>query len=147
MSRSIRVPIWTSGGRGPRVLVEEADFAKHSAIERLLESGGFSVLWCQGPEKTDDRCALAEHHECAAVADADVVLHTLRPHDPRNAEVLRNIIARYPETPVVVEAPKPLVDRDPDTYVDCTVVYQPMTATSLAEAIDSALRTATPDRS
>ena len=139
MTRTMPEPVWMQEKSGPRVLIEESDYAKQVALERILRERGYAVLGCGGPEATDDRCALVENHECGAVEGADVVVHALRSHDPRNREVLRSIRERYPDTPVVVEAPRPLVEREPADFDGCIVVYQPVTADSLVAAVESAL--------
>lgn len=135
----MQVPIWSGQGSGPRVLIEESDVAKQEALKRILREGGYEVAACRGPEGTDDRCALVVHDQCAAVALADVVVHSMRPHDPRNREVLMSIIERYPDVPVIVEAPRPTVERRPEDFVDCAVIYQPMTAQTLLEVVGKVL--------
>ncbi|MDW3219462.1 MAG: hypothetical protein R8F63_12700 [Acidimicrobiales bacterium] len=146
MSRTMKVPIWSEPSTGPRVLIEESDFAKQEAVGRILRERGYDVAACGGPEATDDRCALVEHDRCDAVARADVVVHSMRQQDPRNREVLTGIIARYPDVPVIVEAPRPYVERRPEDFVDCTVIYQPMTARTLIEVVESVLADAARSR-
>ncbi|GJM37711.1 MAG: hypothetical protein DHS20C19_10780 [Acidimicrobiales bacterium] len=139
MSRTMQVPIWSERCSGPRVLIEETDFAKQEAVKRILRDRGYEVAACGGPEATDDRCALVAHDQCDAVARADVVVHSMRPQDPRNREVLTNIIESYPDVPVIVEAPRPYVERQPEDFVDCAVIYQPMTARTLIEVVEKVL--------
>jgi len=139
MSRTMPMPIWIGEASGPRVLIEATDFAKQAALGNILEGQGYSVQTCGGPEATDDRCPLVEFDHCDGIARADVVVHSMGSHDPRNREVLEKILARYPDTPVVVEAPRPLVEHRPDDYAQCTVVFQPVTRTTLLDAIAAAL--------
>ena len=141
MSRVIPAPVWIGAHTGPRVLIEAPDFAKQAALTRILGERGYSVLACGGPEGTDDRCALVEHHQCEGVAGADVVVHSMRPQDPRNREVLRSILEHYGDTPVVVEAPRPYVEANPQDFTDCVVIHQPMTSATLVEAVETALAT------
>ena len=133
------MPIWAAEESGPRVLIEATDFAKQAAFANILKDRGYSVQTCGGPEATDDRCPLVESDHCDGAARADLVVHSMRQHDPRNREVLQKILERFPETPVVVEAPAPLVERRPDDYAGCTVVFQPMTRATLLDAVEAAL--------
>jgi hypothetical protein len=139
MSRTMAMPIWVVENPGPRVLIEATDFAKRDALANFLKGRGYSVRTCGGPEATDDRCPLVELDFCDAVARADVVVHSMRPHDPRNREVLKKILSRYPDTPVVVEAPQPLVESQPDDYAECSVVFQPVTRTTLLDVVEAVL--------
>lgn len=145
MSRTMPTPVWIGVATGPRVLIETPDFAKQAALTRILGDQGYSVLACGGPEGTDDRCALVEHHACDGVAGADVVVHAMRPHDSRNREVLLSILQHYTDTPVVVEAPRPYVEANPDDFADCVVVHQPMTSATLVKAVETALATKSTD--
>jgi len=146
VSRRLPMPIWTSESAGPRVVIEVTDFAKREAFASILTSRGYAVRTCAGPEATDDRCPLVEFGHCDGVGRADMVVHSMRQHDPRNREVLAQIRALHPETPVVVEAPRPLVEARPDDYVGCTVVFQPVTRERLLEALDAALGTPVVDQ-
>jgi hypothetical protein len=128
------------------VVIEVTDFAKREAFASILTSRGYAVRTCAGPEATDDRCPLVEFGHCDGVGRADVVVHSMRQHDPRNREVLAQIRALHPETPVVVEAPRPLAEARPDDYVGCTVVFQPVTRERLLEALDAALGTPVVDQ-
>ncbi len=139
MTRSIDTPMWTGRDRGPRVLVEATDFVKRDVLTQILTKNGYSVCGCGGPEATDQRCPLAEGHECPAVEGADVVVHSMRHSDPRNREVLLEIQRRYPDVPMVVEVPKPVVDRHPDDFENVRVVPQPMTSRALLEAVGEVL--------
>ena len=141
MSRSMPMPIWV-GREGPRVLIEASDFTKLYALRNILSERGYSVLTCGGPEATDDRCALVDFDHCDGVARADLVVHSMRPQDPRNREVLRAIRQKYSGTPVVVEAPRPYVEKHAEDFDGCIVVFQPMTRRTLMEAVDAALGSA-----
>lgn len=145
MSRTMPMPIWAGEPTGPRVMIEATDVAKQHALAGIFLAHGYAVLTCGGPEESDDRCPLVECDHCDGVARADVVVHSMRPHDPRNREVLERILDRYPTTPVVVEAPRPYVERRPEDFARCTVVFQPMTETTVLAAVDEALFAAPAD--
>ena len=144
MSRTMPMPIWVTGDSGPRVMIEATDFAKQAALANILKDRGYAVLTCNGPEASDDRCALVAFDQCDGIARADVVVHSMRRHDPRNREVLAKILERYPDTPVVVEVPRPLAEAHPDDYAECIVVHQPLTRSSLLAAVELALGGPTP---
>lgn len=139
MSRTMKMPVWIGRSSRPRVLVETPDVAKQIALERILTREGYAVLSCSGPEGSDDRCTLVDHGACDGVSGADVVVHAMRPHDPRNAEVLRTIIDRNPDLPVIVEAPRPYVESHAADFAGCRVVFQPLTAKALVDALEDAL--------
>ena len=139
MSKTIRVPIWTEGDTGPRVMIEETDFAKQAALASILRGCGYSVLTCDGPDAKDHQCSLVELGHCDGVAQADVVVHSMRPNDPRNRAVLQEILTRHAEIPVIVEAPRPYVESRPEDFEGCTVVFQPMTRQVLIDAVESVL--------
>ena len=94
---------------------------------------------CAGPEGNDARCPLAEDKDCSGVSGADVVVHSMRQSDPRNREVLLEIQRQYPDVPIVVEVPKPLVDRHPEDFERCRVIPQPMTSSGLLAAVGEVL--------
>ena len=138
VTRSIAMPMWVRDEPHPRAVVEAADPAKRHALVRVLADHGYSVRGCGGPEEADERCPLADGVDCVGVIGTDVVVHAMRHTDPRNREVLRRLRQRYPETPVVVEAPGPELDRHPEDFEGCHVVRQPITSASLLEAVGSA---------
>lgn len=139
MTRSMPMPVWSEHEGLARVLIEATDVAKRGVIERVLTDEGFAVQTCGGPEATDDRCPLASAGECSGVAGADVVVHAMRHSDPRNREVLLAIQRQYPEVPVVVEAPAPLVERYPEDFEFCHVVHQPVSSAELVAAVKAAV--------
>ncbi len=139
-TRAIPLPIWSRHDTGPRVLVETTCFVKRDVLATILTRNGYSVRTCGGPEASDERCPLADHEECTRVAGADVIVHSMRHSDPRNREVLLEIQRRYPDVPLVVEVPKPIVAKYPGDFEACRVVPQPITRSTLLEAVDEVLR-------
>jgi len=134
------MPTWRRHDTGLRVLVETTDSAKRDALASILSRHGYSVRTCGGPEATDERCPLVDREECTGVAGADAIVHAMRRFDPRNREVLEEIRRRYPDIPLVVEVPKPVVDKFPDDFEGCRIVPQPLTKAALLEAVDDVLR-------
>ena len=132
------------GERGPRILVEAAEWGARATIESELQAAGYRTLSCAGPEGTGRRCPLAADQGCGAAEDADAVVYALRTTDARNLEVLRSLRRRLPDTPVVIEAPAPAVARHPEEFAGCTVVDPPLTQPGLLTAVATALARAQP---
>ncbi|MFO7591176.1 MAG: hypothetical protein R6X23_09805 [Acidimicrobiia bacterium] len=131
---------WSEDRTRPRVLVENPDVGVGFAVERFLEDEGCEVAVCQGPDGLPrHRCPLVFDEDCALAAGADVIVHGLNPDRPEHAEVLRALRAKHPRTPVVVEAPKPSLERHAGLLADCVVVPFPATRESIRAAVDRAL--------
>lgn len=96
----------------PRVLVEDADLDARRDLERRLRGEDYEVIGCCGPETLSRRrCPIEERGVCPAVAEADVVVTTLRDDTARQADVLAGIRAQHPQLPVVVRASGPVAHR------------------------------------
>jgi CheY-like chemotaxis protein len=121
------------------VLIESCDFVKRDVLTQVLSRNGYSVQACGGPEAMDAKCALVSTGTCEGVAGADVIVHSMRHSDHRNREVLHELREQHPDTPVVVEVPRPVVDQYPGDFENCRVVPQPMTSNALLEALDEVL--------
>ena len=139
MRRTMRVPFWTGEDPGPRVLIEETDSRRQTAVAKILRDHGCTVLICAGPEAAGKPCPLVKFDYCDGVARADLVVHLMRQNSPMNRSVLEKIRARHGDTPVILEAPRPYVDSRPDDVEGCIVIFQPMTRRTLIAAVDAAL--------
>lgn len=139
MPELVGSPEWPSGIRG-RVLVEATEWGAREMISGILQREGYATVACPGPEGAGQRCSLAAGHGCGAAEAADVVVHALRSTDARNREALRALRQRLPDTPVVVEAPRLVAERLAADYERCIVIDAPLTAPSLLDAVDRALR-------
>ncbi len=91
----------------PRVLVEHPDEATGLEIASGLRFAGYAVAVCPGPAG-HGRCPLTGPAGCAPAHDADVVVSSLGYEHEAAREVLRELRVRYPDTPLVVEAPSEL---------------------------------------
>jgi hypothetical protein len=91
---------WTT----PRVLVENPDEAAGLAIASGLRFAGYAVAVCPGPAG-HGRCPLTGPAGCAPAHDADLVVGSLGYEQEAAREVLRELRTRYPDTPLIVEAP------------------------------------------
>src|SRR5271165_4871563 len=94
----------------PRVLVEHPDEATGLAIASGLRFAGYAVGICPGP-RGNGKCPLTGPAGCAPAHDADLVVCSLDYEHAAAREVLRELRARYPGTPLVVEVP-PHIDAD-----------------------------------
>jgi CheY-like chemotaxis protein len=132
---------WADDDTGrPRVLIEHPDAAERSVLEHRLEEAGFSVASCGGPDATEGRaCPLAVDGACVLVAHADVIVHGLPIGHQENREVLRLLRARYPDTPLVVEMPRPEAERYPGTLEGCTVLPFPARGDEIVRAVREAV--------
>lgn len=139
MVRVMTAPEWSAEDTGTRVLVEATDGLTRDVVTRILTREGYAVRSCEGPEASDDPCPLTKGQDCAGIAGADVVVQVLRHTDPRTQEVLIEIKRGRPDLPVVVEVAAPTVDRNPELFEECHILPQPMTASSLVEAVKGAL--------
>jgi DNA-binding NtrC family response regulator len=120
----------------PRVLVEEPDGAEAFALWRLLEDDGYDVSWCQGPEGRPRRqCALVTAGSCELVENADVVVSSLGLSEERCRDVLEAVRRLHPETPLVVEASRPSIERWAPLFEGNWVLHTPVTAQTLRDSV------------
>lgn len=85
----------------PRVLIEHADESAGLALATTLREAGYSVALCPGPEPSE-RCPLTGPAGCAIADGADAIVSNLGLERPEAAEVLLELRAHYPNTPLVV---------------------------------------------
>jgi DNA-binding NtrC family response regulator len=123
-----------------RVLVENADAGVGFAMQRLLKDAAFAVECCGGPDHLrKHRCPLVEGGRCALVEGADVIVHSLNPDRADQAAVLRAIRELHPQTPVVVEVPRPAMEAHAALLEGCTIVPMPATRATITDAVRRAL--------
>lgn len=129
---------WEPGAR-PRVLVEAVEWGTREHAAAVLRNHGYDTVTCPGPEGAGQRCRLAAGEGCSAAEGVDVVVHALRPWDPRNVEALRALRRRLPGLRVVVEVAAPDVARQNLDLEGCVVLEAPASAAGLVAAVDRAL--------
>lgn len=88
----------------PRVLVEEPDEAAGLAIASALRFSGYAVGVCPGPQG-HGQCPLTGPGGCAPAHGADLIVCSLGYEREVAREVLRELRARYPGVPLLVEVP------------------------------------------
>ena len=131
----------------PRILIESQDAGAGCAMERVLESEGFEVAICGGPDALRGRCPLIASGRCALAADADIIVHGLNPDRLEHAVVLHALRSHHPETPRIVEVPGPAAKRHAELLEGSTVLSMPTTRATLLRAVRScAPRKASPER-
>ena len=131
-----------SGDR-TRILIDNRDDGVQAAVTSFMETKGYDVSVCGGPEMLPrQRCPLVHDGFCPTAEQADVIVTSLPLDDPRNAEVLRSYRTTYPDTPIVVEIPKPQIDEHADLLEGCVVVPFPYTRATLEQAVEDALAAA-----
>lgn len=131
---------WESEPEKPRVLVELDDVTELDAVAVLLIDAGYDVATCEGPDrKAHTQCELSRTGTCTLVERADVVYHGLRMTDENHREVLASLGERFPDTPVIVEAPAPTLERYADLVRGHRLVRFPATRDTVLEAVGSVL--------
>jgi hypothetical protein len=106
-----------------RVLIETSDPLAGSAGVRLLREEGLDVQVCRGPHRVPQGgCPILTDGDCSLVSSADVVVYDLDLDNPTEQEVLHVVRLRYPDTPVVVEAPTDVAQRHAADLAGCTVI-------------------------
>jgi DNA-binding NtrC family response regulator len=125
-----------------RVVVENVDGAERFIEQAILEDAGFEVVGCAGPaELQDSTCPVTAGSDCPAIEAADLVVSSFRVEDPDGSRIIGAIRQRYPDTPIVVEAPPAAVQRHGEVLEGCHVLY-PLTAQTLLGAASQILGTA-----
>jgi hypothetical protein len=120
----------------PRVLVEHPDEAAGLAIASGLRFAGYAVGVCPGPAG-HGRCPLTGPAGCAPAHDADLVVSSLGyEHEPAR-QVLRELRSRYPETPLLVEAPSQMDTELRELLDGCHQLPAPASAEQIVAAVQS----------
>jgi DNA-binding NtrC family response regulator len=139
MRRRIEPPTWGAPGTKPRIVIENADPAERWVEDRILADAGYEVVTCAGPDTPrTGPCPLVVGADCPGIAGADVVVSSLRVEKDAGRAVLAGIRKRYPDMPIIVDAPPAAVADHAAALEGCQVVF-PLTSVTLLEAVDTAL--------
>ncbi len=118
------------------MLVEHPDEAAGLAIASGLRFAGYAVAVCPGPAG-HGRCPLTGPAGCAPAHDADLVISSLGYEHEAAREVLRELRTRYPDTPLLVEAPS-VTDAGLRELLDgCHQLPAPTTPEQIVAAVQS----------
>ncbi len=120
----------------PRVLVEHPDEEAGLAIASGLRFAGYAVAVCPGPAG-HGRCPLTGPAGCAPAHDADLVVSSLGYEHESAREVLRELRTRYPDTPLVVEAPSDMDASLRELLDGCHRLPAPATPEQIVAAVQS----------
>jgi hypothetical protein len=120
----------------PRVLVEHPDDATGLAIASALRYAGYAVAVCPGPHGPG-QCPLIGPEGCAPAHDADLVVGCLGYEREAAREVLRELRTRYPDTPLLVEAPSDIDAGLHELLDSCQYLPAPATPEQIVAAVRS----------
>jgi hypothetical protein len=109
-----------------------------------LERQGFAVDVCGGPEHVDGgRCTLLATGDCPLVERADVLVHSLNLDRLEHRRVFMAIRSRRPDLPVVVEMPRPAIERHERLLTGCVTIPFPARTADLEDGIQRAMTPST----
>ena len=118
----------------PRVLVENPDEQAGLEVAAGLRFAGYAVAICPGP-RGHGQCPLTGPAGCAPAHDADLVVCNLGYEREVAREVLRELRARYPDTPLLVGVP-PDIDAELEELLDgCDRLPADATAEQVVAAV------------
>ncbi|MGD0455470.1 MAG: hypothetical protein ABSB69_17940 [Solirubrobacteraceae bacterium] len=120
----------------PRVLVEHPDEAAGLAIASGLRYAGYAVAVCPGPAG-HERCPLTGPAGCAPAHDADLVVSSLGYEHEAAREVLRELRTRYPDTPLLVEAPPDMDESLHELLDGCHQLPAPASTEQIVATVQS----------
>ena len=118
------------------MLVEHPDEAAGLAIASGLRYAGYAVAVCPGPAG-HARCPLTGPAGCAPAHDADLVVSSLGYEHESAREVLRELRTRYPDTPLLVEAPSDIDSGLRELLDGCHQLPAPASAEQIVAAVQS----------
>jgi hypothetical protein len=113
----------TAAGTALRVVIENDDLRIADAQAAALRGAGFRVAVCAGPAALPDgRCPAVDGHGCVLVAGADLVVHNLDIGDPEDRAVFEAVRRRWPDIPIILEAPVHMAVRHGDLLDNCRIL-------------------------
>lgn len=116
------------------MLVEHPDEAVGLAISSGLRHAGYAVAICPGPHG-HSKCPLTGPQGCAPAHDTDLVVCSLGYEHAEAREILRELRTRYPETPLLVEAPTEIDAELRELLDGCQVIPAPATPEQIVDAV------------
>jgi DNA-binding NarL/FixJ family response regulator len=90
---------------------------------------------CQGPAVRPDTCRLLRNGACDLAAEADVIFNGFGLSEAQHREIIRELRATYPDTPVVVETTRLQAEANADLLDGCTRCDSALTSRVLIEAV------------
>jgi hypothetical protein len=135
------VPAWAQERNKPRVLIECGDSAEGWATEKTLESEGYEVVVCPGPEGLGrSGCVLLPTGgKCAALDGADLVVSLLSLSQEVPGVVHRAIGMVRPTLPHIIEIGPGDLDFVPEIRGNVISLQLPASDRTLKNAVARAL--------
>lgn len=131
--RNRRPSSWPGERRQPRALVEDDDGASQWAVAQIFERVGFEVACCDGPAAfRDHKCPMLKDGSCSLAAGADVIFNSLSLSMAENLELIGALRQHLPDTPLLVEVPRPRAEQLGDALDGCRLLAVPATASTIA---------------
>ena len=124
----------------PQVLVEEPDAAEAFGYWRLLEDNGYRASWCPGPETA--RAVSARWCLVAGVGSSSRPTWSSRRwacSTSPPAAVIEAMRRVHPEKPVIVEGPRPVLERYAGMLDGQRLVRMPVTGRAVLASVRDAL--------
>ncbi|MFN7967730.1 MAG: hypothetical protein U0P47_00180 [Acidimicrobiales bacterium] len=146
MGRPLSTDTWRDAPRDRvRVLVECPPENTPDLVAEVLRREGYEVRVCEGPVP-HHACPLVATGACNLVSGADVVVNLFGSTDPVRREVLGAITDERRPPAVITEMTTPELERRTESdswWFDrdrVHIVETPVTAATLIEAVETALR-------
>ena len=115
--------------------------AEAYACWRLLNNNGYDASWCPGPGRLFPRpCPLVASGRCVLVERADVVVSSLELQRASSRQVVAAVTHLHRDTPVVVQAPQPMLARWAPLFEgNWGPVQTPANKRTLLDSVEAAL--------
>lgn len=120
------------------MLIEHPDEAAGLAIASALRFAGYAITVCPGP-RGRGQCPLVGPAGCAPAHDADLVVCCLGYDRVAAAEVLRELRLRYPNMPLLVEAPSEADGELTELLDGCDQLPAPASPEQIVAAVQNRL--------
>ena len=143
-------PIWPPRHGRSRVLVEARDPERRRRLGSALETSGYEVLDCEGPDPDHDHlCPAVEGGRCPGAAHADVVVCSFDDNDPHTRGLPTAVVRELRAGAVaIVLVEESLAARYEQELEGCRLLADAVpvddVVAAVAEALDELSRTPPP---
>jgi hypothetical protein len=129
----------------PRVLIEYPSAGTPTVLAEVLSRVGYESAICERPADRPQSCRLLRTGECALAAGADVIFNGFGLANAEHRQIISELRATYPETPMVVETTRLRAEANADLLEGCTRCDSALTSQVLVEAVQEAEAKAAPE--
>ena len=119
----------------PRVLIEYPSAGTPTVLADVLRRAGYDPVICDGPAVRPGTCRLLQTGACDLAAEADVIFNGFGLSKAQHREIISELRATYPGTPVVVETTRLQAEANADVLDGCTRCESALTSRALVEAV------------